>query len=86
MTVKEEFLRISGSKLIKCAKVGSHKLKLGYKEEHYEAFLYFLDYEQEDNLQGTIWFTDGTWAEREHTEFNEYWKHHKLPKIPQELT
>jgi hypothetical protein len=41
-------------------------------------------------IQGTIWFDNGTWAEREGYEdygdlIGEFWWQHSVPEIPEDL-
>jgi len=53
-------------------------------------FLNQLDFEYDNgfgyqNLDGTAWFVDGTWATRGEYDGAEWWEHHKLPEIPAEL-
>jgi len=58
-----------------------------YGGDEYLAFLKALDFEYDNGfggqeLYGTIWFTDGTWAERGEYDGSEWWEHHKKPNIP----
>jgi len=39
----------------------------------------------EQYLYGTVWFTDGTWANREVYDGSEWWGYKKCPEIPEEL-
>jgi hypothetical protein len=46
-----------------------------------------LDFEYNDgygcqNLFGFVWFTDGTWAEREEYDGSEWWEYKRCPAIP----
>lgn len=50
-------------------------------------FLDALDFMYDDGygsqkLFGTIWFLDGSWADRHEYDGAEWWVHRKLPKIP----
>jgi hypothetical protein len=69
------------------------RFKVGHS---FEEFLKELDFEYEPAecgqrlIAGTIWFTDGTWAERDGYEdygdlLNEFWILKSVPKIPEEL-
>jgi hypothetical protein len=55
--------------------------------EEYVDFLQFMNREYGNGygsqfLFGTIWFEDGTWAERGEYDGSEWWEHHKLPELP----
>jgi hypothetical protein len=65
-------------------------LKKGHSEEDLHTFLESLDFQYDagfggQNLFGTIWFTDGTWATRGEYDGSEWWEHHTRPEIPVEL-
>jgi hypothetical protein len=65
-------------------------LKLGHSTEEFNAFCKALDFQYNagvggQNLFGTVWFTDGTWATREEYNGSEWWEHHVRPEIPVEL-
>lgn len=65
----------------------SAKLKVGYSEEDYDKFFSDLDFEYDNGfgyqvLYGTIWFEDGTWAERHDYDGSEWWVIRKLPAVP----
>ena len=57
----------------------------------YEEFMKSLDFKYESShggqqLYGTIWFSDGTWATRGEYDGSEWWEHHRRPAIPEHLT
>lgn len=65
-------------------------LKVGHNEEDYAKFLNDLDFEYDDGyggqeLFGTVWFKDNTWAERGEYDGSEWWEIHSLPDIPSKL-
>jgi len=107
MNAKEEFLRHTEGKALKCAivysgmtydeqleeytPIGEIILKVGYHGPNLAFFLNKLDYKYDDgygeqNLFGTIWYTDGTWSDRDEYDGNEWWQHHSCPEIPEILT
>lgn len=81
---------------IKCAKVNGHILRIGYSPQDLEEFLSHFEFEYSQwfygamSVTGTIWFRDGSWAERDVDagcccEDREYWKHMVCPKPGSEL-
>ena len=65
-------------------------LPVGYSKEALEKFLEFLNFDYDagyggQNLFGTIWFKDSTWAEREEYDGSEWWEYRIKPSIPEEL-
>jgi hypothetical protein len=65
----------------------SISLKLGYTEEQYSNFMLDLDFTYDDGfggqqLDGKIWFKDGTWADRGEYDGSEWWQYHKCPQVP----
>lgn len=65
-------------------------LKVGYDEEDYEKFLNDLNFEYysgygRQELYGTVWFKDNTWAVRGEYDGSEWWAICSLPDIPKEL-
>ena len=62
-------------------------LPLGYTEEQYNNFMLSLDFTYDDGfggqqLDGQIWFKDGTWADRGEYDGSEWWQYHKCPQVP----
>ena len=70
--------------------IRSYLLRKGYSHKDFITFVDNLDFEYYDGyggqeLFGTIWFTDGTWATRGEYDGSEWWELHKLPDIDEEL-
>lgn len=102
MNAKEEYLRfVSGKAPVKCAvilvedddydKIPKTSLPIGHTKEALNSFLSDLNYEYDSGfggqeLFGTIWFTDGTWADRGEYDGSEWWEYQKCPAVPNELT
>lgn len=99
INAKEEFIDEIGSRTVRCAcitigdwstKKGTILLKCGYSESDFERFKTDLDFEYDHGwgsqfLDGTIWYTDGTWSERGEYDGSEWWEHRECPEIPLEL-
>lgn len=67
-----------------------HKLLVGYTQEQYNSFIESLDFEYDagyggQELFGTVWFKNGTWADRGEYDGSEWWQHHECPIIPKSL-
>jgi len=65
----------------------SISLPLAYTEEQYSNFMLDLDFTYNNGyggqqLDGKIWFKDGTWADRGEYDGSEWWEYHKCPKVP----
>jgi len=46
-----------------------------------------LDFDYDDGygsqeLEGTIWYSDGTWSDRREYDGSEWWEHHVCPPLP----
>jgi hypothetical protein len=94
---KTEFLECVDDKVVECAIIlhkwegkRTYQLRQHYTEVEYTAFLQSLDFEYDagygsQELFGTIWFTDGTWAIRGEYDGSEWWVLCERPDIPQEL-
>ncbi len=59
----------------------------GYIDGDYERFLESIDFNYDDgygsqHLGGTIWFEDGTFADRGEYDGSEWWEYHKAPEKP----
>lgn len=66
------------------------KLPLDYSDKQFRLFLKELNFEYDSGygsqyLGGTLWFSDGTWADRGEYDGSEWWEYHELPEIPDEL-
>lgn len=62
-------------------------LPLAYTEEQYANFMLDLDFTYNNGfggqeLDGQIWFKDGTWADRGEYDGSEWWEYHKCPQVP----
>lgn len=62
-------------------------LPLGYTEEQYAKFMLELDFTYNNGfggqeLDGKIWFKDGTWADRGEYDGSGWWQYHKCPQVP----
>ena len=91
---REEMLMLLHGREIKCAKISTDSrtilLKDGHDEVDYLKFLNNLDFEYDSGyggqeLFGTVWFEDNTWATRGEYDGSEWWEAHYLPDIPKEL-
>lgn len=66
-------------------------LPLNYTKQELDDFmaeLYKINYDSGYGIQflyGTIWFYDGSWAERSEYDGMEWWVHRKYPLIPEKL-
>ncbi len=66
------------------------ELPINYSNEQFEEFLNKLNFEYDNGygtqyLQGTIWYTDGTWSDRGEYDGSEWWQHQSVPNIPDSL-
>lgn len=99
INAKQEFLNTGTDKVVECAFIYSgtytptkfYRLPSDYTPQQYNNFLQALDFEycnghsSTQQLYGTIWFTDGTWAERIEYEGKEWWEVKECPVVPEEL-
>ena len=100
MNAKEEFLRHTADKSVKCAIIthenweGDSKhhssLRVNYTKEEYDTFLTSLDYNYDagygtQEVYGTIWYNDGTFSNRWEYDGSEGWDFISTPVIPEEL-
>jgi hypothetical protein len=103
---KEEFEEFVGGREVRCVEIiytfnvrdyawRYITMKTG---EDYQGFLKQLEFEYTPALastkviSGTIWFTDGSWANRGEFKsangmelYDEFWQLHSIPKIPEDL-
>lgn len=79
---------------IRCADIrfkdSDYQLQVGYNEAQKRSFINRLDFDYDNGygdqmLFGTVWFEDGTWAERGEYNGSEWWSHRKVPEIPESL-
>lgn len=101
INAKEEFIGFVRDRKLVCATVSfefwegdiqSFKthLKCNYTPEEYEEFLNKLDINYHDgygsqHMFGTVWFLDGTWADRCDYDGAEWWEIRQRPEIPEYL-
>lgn len=67
-----------------------YNLAADYSEEEYARWLQSLDFEYNagfggQELFGTLWFSDDTWAYRGEYDGSEWWMFCERPEIPQDL-
>jgi hypothetical protein len=97
MNAKVEFLQHIGNKEVLCA---CCYLGPSYDEivsridmetgSDLNTFLERLNFEYDDGygrqeLDGTIWYKDGTYSERAEYDGSEWWEHRAVPQIPERL-
>ena len=98
LNAKSEFLDHVGAKSVKCVliKYGYFgvpevfKLKLEHTPKQYEDFLNQIDFFYDNGyggqeIEGIIWYEDGTYSERGEYDGSEWWKYNKSPEIPKDL-
>ena len=67
-----------------------YRLKVDYNTDDYRNFLKSIDFEYDNGygsieLEGTIWYNDGSWSERGEYDGSEWWSHKECPRIPSNL-
>lgn len=89
----EEFIKECKCEL-KCAIILFDKsyisLKEDFSEKDLDKFKSELNFKYDggygtQNLYGTLWFTDGSHANRGEYDGSEWWERHVTPEIPKEL-
>ncbi len=97
MNAKKEFVKHTSGRTVKCAIVTRYcddtvlaSLKVGHTKDNYKDFLRLLDFEYDDGygmteLQGTIWYIDGTHSGRRQYDGLEWWEYMGAPTIPESL-
>lgn len=65
-------------------------LKVDHNEEDLAKFLNDLNFDYDSGyggqeLYGTVWFKNNTWAERGEYDGSEWWEERSLPDVPKEL-
>lgn len=99
MNAKNEFIKFIGKLKIKCVQLSINKdwehvdyfsLRCNHSIEEYETFLNDIDIDYDcgygsQELEGIIWFTDNSWAERMEYDGSEWWTRRSLPNIPNSL-
>lgn len=99
MNAKQEFIEHVGTKEVQAAilmyelsysePLKKFVLKERYNKDNYNEFLELLNFDYDDGfggqeLEGTIWYTDGTWSSRGEYDGSEWWEYHKRPKFIEE--
>lgn len=96
INAKKEFLAEVHGKTVRCAYVergtggaidSAFALDLDYTPDEYALFLESLDFTYnahfgEQEIFGTIWYTDNTWSTRVAYHASEEWLHKKPPEVP----
>ena len=95
INAKAEFLNHTANKNIKCAFIqfidyeDSEKFSLttGYTQDEYNEFLAGINKTYNNGyggqeLDGMIWYEDGTWTTREEFDGSEWWQYREIPTIP----
>ena len=98
INAKGEFLDCTRNKVVKCVYIEFVEfedgdkafLTTGYTQEEYNEFLSILDRDYNNGyggqeLDGIIWYEDGTWTTRGEYDGSEWWEYHEVPKIPDYL-
>ena len=99
INAKEEFVRHTGTMTIKCAYIQfmdyledgeKFSLTTGYTDDEYKQFLSDIDRNYNNGygsqqIDGMIWYEDGTWTTRGEYDGSEWWEYNKCPNIPTEL-
>jgi len=101
INAKKEFLEEVKSKDVLCAKITIGRdyynclrcyiLRSGYSETEINQFLQSLDFEYDcgygnQELDGHIWYKNGTWSERSEYDGSEWWEHKSYPPVPEECS
>lgn len=65
-------------------------LPCNYSPEQYSEFLNLMEFEYDDTMDeqmifGTIWFDDDSWSARDGPYDSDWWVHHRVPPIPENL-
>ena len=89
MTLKKQRGYYSSDK-VKRRRGTDNDLTTGWDKEDWSLFLKSIDRVYDNgyggqNLFGRIWYSDGTWSEREEYDGSEWWEHNYCPSIPAEL-
>jgi hypothetical protein len=101
MNAREEFINHIGSRVVLCAQIqigedygdntsSTFNLTTGWDSEDWNKFLSCLNFQYDSdygiqNLNGIIWYKDGTWSDRGEYDGSEWWNYNYCPGIPTEL-
>lgn len=89
MNAKKEILEHIGTKDVKYVQV--KRVDYTQPKETFEGKLEdvikHLDFEYDDGygsqeIDGTIWYSDGTWSDRREYDGSEWWEHQICPSLP----
>ena len=97
---KKEFLSHTVDRQVLCVtvtrtteeweKLPAFLLPCNYTPQQLKAFYEELDFEYHKGygtqyIEGTIWYTDGTWSTRQEYDGYEWWGYSSCPEIPKSL-
>ena len=98
INAKQEFINHIGRKSIKCVFTQfvdniinedgvQFFLTTGFTKDEYNQFLSDIDRNYNNGyggqeLDGMIWYKDGTWTTRGEYDGSEWWEYHEVPEIP----
>jgi hypothetical protein len=98
INAKDEFINHVGRKIVKCAFVQFIEyedgekffITTGYTQDEYNEFLSNIDKIYNNGyggqeLDGMIWYEDGTWTTRGEYDGSEWYEYHEVPDIPDYL-
>jgi len=100
-TVEQDFLDHIKDREVKCVTLSLINrsdysfnpladLKIGYSPDDYKKFLALIDVEfysgyGTQEVDGVIWYKDGTWSSRGEYDGSEWWEYNTCPEIPETL-
>ena len=82
MTARIELLRHIGGCEVKYIHIRIHGRDISGTLDEVLPLLDFPDADFRKVDAGTIWYTDGTWSDREEYDGDEWWEHRVCPEIP----
>ena len=98
INAKDEFINHVGRKIVKCAFVQFIEyedgekffITTGYTQDEYNEFLSNIDKIYNNGyggqeLDGMIWYEDGTWTTRGEYDGSEWWEYYKYPELPTDV-
>lgn len=97
INAKKEFVEHVGNRCVLCADIfyrerdKEYVLPVGYTEAEYHVFLFNLSFMYDEGygvqeVEGWIWYEDGTWSDRHEYDGSERWVYRSAPPIPAYLT
>lgn len=91
MNAKEELLKHIGDREVKYVRVirDNYRKTMVVLEGTLDEVLPKLDFKYDNGygsqeLEGTVWYSDGTWSERGEYDGSEWWEHRECPPLPNE--